>query len=165
LKSAGFDVINYFLKGYLKIYSTQIPRVKWVETTGRDLLSLTLNHMVSTVEEYDVYAIDSFNILIKGSKKEDIANFLTIVKRLVDRGKLVFLTLHPEELSEAFYSEIKAIADGYIELKNAEMGGRTLKVMNIVKLKGVPSVFENTITFEIDPAFGIKLVPMALAKA
>jgi len=37
--------------------------------------------------------------------------------------------------------------------------------MNIVKLKGVPSVFENTITFEIDPAFGIKLVPMALAKA
>jgi flagellar protein FlaH len=44
------------------------------------------------------------------------------------------------------------------------MGGRQLKVMNIIKLKGAPTVFENMITFDVDPAFGIKLVPMALAK-
>jgi flagellar protein FlaH len=164
MESVGFNVVNYYLRGRLTIYSTQTPRVKWVKSTGRDLLSLTLNHMVSTVDKYDVYAIDSFSILVSGSKAEDIANFLTIAKRLVDKGKLILLTIHSEGLPESLHSRLKAIADGYIELKNAEMGGRILKVMNIIKLKGARTVFENMITFEVDPAFGIKLVPMALTK-
>ncbi|MEM0378261.1 MAG: ATPase domain-containing protein [Thermosphaera sp.] len=162
--NVGFNVLDEYLKGRLNVYSTQIPRVKWVSSTSRDLLSLTLRHMVSTIERYDVYVIDSFSILVKGSRREDVANFLTVGKKIVDKGKLVILTIHPEGLSESLHAGLKAIADGYIELKNVEMGGRALKVMNIIKLKGVPTTFENTITFDVDPAFGIKLVPMALAK-
>jgi len=162
--NVGFNVLDEYLRGRLVVYSTQIPRVKWVTTTSRDLLFLTLKHMVSNLDKYDVFIIDSFSILVKGSRREDIANFLTVVKRIVDKGKLIILTTHPEGLSESLHSGLKAIADGYIELKNVEMGGRALKVMNIIKLKGVPTVFENTITFDVDPAFGIKLVPMALAK-
>ncbi|ADG91470.1 ATPase domain-containing protein [Thermosphaera aggregans] len=162
--NVGFNVLDEYLRGRLVVYSTQIPRVKWVTTTSRDLLFLTLKHMVSNLDKYDVFIIDSFSILVKGSRREDIANFLTVAKRIVDKGKLIILTTHPEGLSESLHSGLKAIADGYIELKNVEMGGRALKVMNIIKLKGVPTVFENTITFDVDPAFGIKLVPMALAK-
>jgi flagellar protein FlaH len=162
--NVGFNVLDEYLRGRLVVYSTQIPRVKWVTTTSRDLLFLTLKHMVSSLDKYDVFIIDSFSILVKGSRREDIANFLTVVKKIVDKGKLIILTTHPEGLSESLHSGLKAIADGYIELKNVEMGGRALKVMNIIKLKGVPTVFENTITFDVDPAFGIKLVPMALAK-
>ncbi|MGB9827576.1 MAG: ATPase domain-containing protein [Thermosphaera sp.] len=162
--NVGFDVLDEYLRGQLVVYSTQIPRVKWVTSTSKDLLFLTLKHMVSHIDKYDVFVIDSFSILVKGSKREDIANFLTVVKKIVDKGKLIILTIHPEGLSESLHAGLKAIADGYIELKNVEMGGRALKVMNIIKLKGVPTVFENTITFDVDPAFGIKLVPMALAK-
>jgi flagellar protein FlaH len=162
--NVGFNVLDEYLRGRLVVYSTQIPRVKWVTTTSRDLLFLTLKHMVSNLDKYDVFIIDSFSILVKGSRREDIANFLTVAKKIVDKGKLIILTTHPEGLSESLHSGLKAIADGYIELKNVEMGGRALKVMNIIKLKGVPTVFENTITFDVDPAFGIKLVPMALAK-
>ncbi|QOR93798.1 ATPase [Thermosphaera chiliense] len=162
--NVGFDVLDEYLRGQLVVYSTQIPRVKWVTSTSKDLLFLTLKHMVSNIDKYDVFVIDSFSILVKGSKREDIANFLTVVKKIVDKGKLIILTIHPEGLSESLHAGLKAIADGYIELKNVEMGGRALKVMNIIKLKGVPTVFENTITFDVDPAFGIKLVPMALAK-
>uniref|UniRef100_A0A7C2BLQ5 ATPase n=1 Tax=Thermosphaera aggregans TaxID=54254 RepID=A0A7C2BLQ5_9CREN len=162
--NVGFDILDKYLHGQLVVYSTQIPRVKWVTSTSRDLLFLTLKYMVSNIDKYDVFIIDSFSILVKGSKREDIANFLTVVKKIVDKGKLIILTTHPEGLSESLHAGLKAIADGYIELKNVEMGGRALKVMNIIKLKGVPTVFENTITFDVDPAFGIKLVPMALAK-
>lgn len=162
--SVGFDVLDYYVKGQLSVYSTQIPRIKWVSSTSRDILGLTLDHMVRSIDKYDVYVIDSFSILIEGSKLEDIANFLTVVKRIVDRGKQVILTIHPGELVEPIYVTLKAIADGYIVLKNVEMGGRALKAMNVIKMKGVPTVFENVITFDVDPAFGIKLVPMALAK-
>lgn len=162
--NVGFNIVDAYLKGKLVIYSTQIPRIKWVSSTSRDLLGLTLNHMVNSIERYDMYVIDSFSILVEGSKLEDIINFLTISKRIVDRGKLLILTLHPGEILEAIYVNLKAIADGYIVLKNVEMGGRALKAMNIIKMKGTPTVFENVITFDVDPAFGIKLVPMALAK-
>jgi len=160
----GFNILDYFIKGDLKVYSTRLPRVRWVESTGRDLLALTQDHMIAKIDTYDIYVIDSFSILIKGSKTEDIANFLTTVRKLVDKGKSFILTIHPGGLEETIYLNLKAIADGYMELKNAEMGGRVLKVMNIIKLKGVPTTFDNVITFDIDPAFGIKLVPMALSK-
>ncbi|MEM4452743.1 MAG: ATPase domain-containing protein [Thermosphaera sp.] len=164
MMNVGFNVVEEYLKGKLNIYSTQIPRVKWVSSTSRDLLGLTLNHMVKSIDKYDVYVIDSFSILIEGSKLEDIANFLTTTKKIVDRGKQVILTIHPGEIAESIYVNLKAIADGYIVLKNVEMGGKALKAMNIIKMKGIPTVFENVITFDVDPAFGIKLVPMALAK-
>jgi len=164
MMGTGFNILDYFIKGSLKVYSTRFYKVKWVESTGRDLLGLTQNHMVSKADTYDMYVIDSFSILIKGSKTEDIANFLTVLRKLADKGKSFILTIHPEGLDETIYLNLKAIADGYVELKNAEMGGRALKVMNIVKLKGVPTTFDNVITFDVDPAFGIKLVPMALAK-
>jgi len=162
--NVGFNIIDSYLKGQITVYSTQIPRVRWITTTSRDLLSLTLKHMISTVDTYDVYAIDSFSVLVRGSTSEDITNFITIAKRIVDKGKLIILTLHSGGFTEQLHSGLKAMADGYIEVKSVEMGGRLLKVMNIIKLKGAPTVFENTITFEVDPAFGIKLVPMALAK-
>ncbi|MET1160490.1 MAG: ATPase domain-containing protein [Thermoprotei archaeon] len=162
--NVGFNVLDYYLAGKLVIYSSQIPRVKWVSSTARDLLGLTLDHMVRSVDRYDVYVIDSFTILVRGSKVEDIINFLTIAKRLVDKGKMIALTIHPGKLAEKVYTTLRAIADGYIELKNVDMGGRSLKVMRIVKLKGAPTAFEKAITFDVDPAFGIKLVPMALAK-
>ena len=162
--SVGFDVLDMYLRGQLTVYSTQIPRVKWAPSTGRTLLSLTLRHLVLTMDKYDVYAIDSFSVLVRESKSEDVANFLASAQRLVDKGKLIILTLHSGDIAESLHSGLKAIADGYIELKNAEMGGRSLKVMSIVKLKGAPTVFESVITFDVDPAFGVKLVPMALAK-
>jgi flagellar protein FlaH len=146
------------------VYSTQIPRIKWVSSTSKDILGLILNHMVESIEKYDVYVVDSFSLPIEGSKLEDIANFLTTAKRVVDRGKQVILTIHPGKLVEPIYVTLKAVADGYIVLKNVEMGGRALKAMDIIKMKGVPTVFDNVITFDVDPAFGIKLVPMALAK-
>lgn len=162
--NVGFKVLDYYIKGYLSVYSSRIPRVKWAETTGKTLLELAQSHVVRCANKYDVYVIDSFTTLIKGAKAEDVSNFLTIVKRLVDRGKSFIISIHPEGLDRETHLFLKAIADGYIELKNVEMGGRFMKAMNIIKLKGAPTVYNTTITFEIDPAFGIKIVPMALAK-
>ncbi|MEM1732286.1 MAG: ATPase domain-containing protein [Desulfurococcaceae archaeon] len=160
----GFDVLNHYLNGSLIVYSSRIPRIKWVESTGRTLLELVQNHIIRSVNKYDVYVIDSFTTLIKGASAENVSNFLTIVKKLVDRGKTFILSIHPEGLDKETYLFLKAIADGYMELRNVEMGGRLMKALNIIKLKGAPTAYNTTITFEVDPAFGIKLVPMALAK-
>jgi len=37
--------------------------------------------------------------------------------------------------------------------------------MKIVKLRGAISAPDASIAFDVDPAFGIKVVPLALAKA
>ena len=60
---------------------------------------------------------------------------------------------------------IRAISDSYIKLDFAEIGGRLIKVMKVVKLRGAAGPVDSTIAFDVDPAFGIKVVPLALAKA
>jgi flagellar protein FlaH len=41
------------------------------------------------------------------------------------------------------------------------MGGKTFKIMEIIKLKGASGPVEGIINFDIEPAFGIKILPLA----
>ncbi|MEM4035505.1 MAG: ATPase domain-containing protein [Fervidicoccaceae archaeon] len=160
----GFNILEKYLNGSLIVYSSRIPRVRWVESTGRTLLELVQSHAVRSIDKYDIYVVDSFTTLIKGASTDNVSNFLTIIKKLVDKGKTFMLSIHPDGLDREIYLFLRAIADGYMELKNVEMGGKLMKALSIIKLKGAPTSYNSMVTFEVDPAFGIKLVPMALAK-
>ena len=59
----------------------------------------------------------------------------------------------------------RAVADVYFTLNTSGVGGRQVRVLNVVKMKGAPVTPSSTITFDVDPAFGIKIIPLALAKA
>ncbi|MEM3491417.1 MAG: hypothetical protein QXO53_05145, partial [Fervidicoccaceae archaeon] len=80
-------------------------------------------------------------------------------------NKILMFSLHPAAIDEKLASKIRALSDSYIKLSLAAVGGRSVKVMEIVKMKGSSAPVESTITFDVDPAFGIKLVPIALARA
>lgn len=165
METAGFPVLDYFLEGRLTIFSTQIPGISWNKRIASKLLEVTLRIMINLINKYDVFIIDSLSHLATYASGSEILEFFTVVRQIVDRGKLVIITLHPGTIPEALSTRVRAVADGYFKLKNAVVGGRFVKIMNIVKLKGVPTVYDSNITFDVDPAFGVKLVPIALAKA
>ena len=121
--------------------------------------------MVENLETYDIIVVDSLSVLIINLSLSSLLNFLTKTRTLVKHGKLIILTLHPNVVPEDVIVKIRAISDGYIKLGFAEIGGKLIKVMKIVKLRGAISAPDASIAFDVDPAFGIKVVPLALAKA
>ena len=165
MEQAGFPILDYYIMGKLTIYSTQIPGIKWAREISRLLLTLTSNYMVLKIDHYDVFVIDSLSHLATYSGPNEVLDFFTTIRQITDRGKLIIITIHPGTIKEDLLTRIRAVCDGYFRLRNAVVGGRYVKIMNIVKLKGAPTVFDSNITFDVDPAFGIKLIPIALAKA
>jgi len=165
MKRLNMDVTDYFIKGKLIVYSTQVLGLSWVRRNATRLLPLIGDWMLEYKDYYDALVIDSISHLAIYASPAKVLEFFNKARVLTDRGKMIIMTLHEKVLREDLATRARAICDGYIKLKVATVGGRTVKVMEIIKLKGAPATFDSTITFDVDPAFGIKLVPIALAKA
>ena len=161
----NFDVVEDFIRGRLRVYSTQVGGIRWTRSFARQLLPRLSKWMLTRAEEFDAVAVDSLSHLAIYSSPGEVMDFFNVVRRTADRDKMVLVTLHEGVLREDLATRARAIADGLIRLKIAAVGGKTVKVMEILKLRGAPTTFDPTITFDVDPAFGVKLVPIALARA
>lgn len=165
MASVSMDPTEYFIRGQLSVYSTQIPRASWSMSNVGRLLPALGEWALKQADKFDALAVDSLSHLAVYATPSKVMDFFNKARLLTDRGKTVLLTLHAGALREDLATRARALCDGYIRLKVASVGGRTVKVMEIVKLNGAPRAFDSTITFDVDPAFGIKVVPISLAKA
>ena len=164
-RKLSLDITDEFLKGLIRIMPAHMEGVRWARKVARDLLHVLGNYMARVKDEYDVFIVDSFSVLAVYADASVVLDFLTRARTLVREGKLIILTIHPSVLPDEIMIRIRAISDSYIKLDFAEVGGRLIKVMKIVKLRGAAGPVDSTIAFDVDPAFGIKVVPLALAKA
>ena len=165
MKELNLDPIRMFIKGLLRIYSIQMAGIKWIEKYAALLLPLVGSYISVEEGKYDIAVVDSLTHLGIYATPSSVLNFISKVRVLVSRGKGVILTLHPKSLREDLAIRLRAVCDGYIVLRNEAVGGRLVKLMNIVKMRGLPPGAETSIIFDIDPAFGIKIIPLKLAKA
>jgi len=164
-RKLSLDMTEAFLKGLIKIMPAHMEGVRWAKKAARDLLHVLGNYMAYIKDEYDVFIVDSFSVLAVYADTSVVLDFLTRARTLVREGKLIVLTIHPSILPDEIMIRIRAISDSYIKLDFAEIGGRLVKIMRIIKIRGAREPADSTIAFDVDPAFGIKVVPLALAKA
>lgn len=165
MKSVRMDATLFFIKSKLKIYSTQLLGVRWTKSTASRILPILNEWILDKLSAYDVLAIDSFSHLAIYSSPSQVMEFFNTIRNVADKDKLVIITLHEGVLREDLATRARATCDGYFKLGTASIGGKTFKVLNIIKLQGAPTTFDSKISFDVDPAFGIKIVPIALAQA
>ncbi len=164
-KRVGIDVSSYFLKGLLHIYPVHIEGARWAEATAKYLLHVVGKYMQKTINQWDVFILDSFSVLAVYATKSIVLDFLTLSKNIVSQRKVIILVIHPSALPEEIMIRARSICDGYIRLKSIEVGGRLIKAMEIIKLRGAIGPVDNIIMFDVDPAFGIKILPLSIARA
>ena len=164
-KKLSLDFTDEFLKGLIKIMPVHMEGVRWDKEMGRRVLHALGNYMAKIKDEYEVFIVDSFSVLAVFADASVVLDYLTRTRTLVREGKLIILTIHPNVLPDEIMIRIRAISDSYIRLDFAEVGGKLMKVMRIIKLRGASGPVDSAIAFDVDPAFGIKVIPIALAKA
>ncbi len=161
-KRINFDLERDFMLGRLYIVPIHMEGVKWAEKTARYLLE-ALGRYMKKMRVFDVFVIDSFTTIAVYSNTSTVLDFLTKCRMLINDGKLIIITTHPHALSENLLINARALSDGYFKLSLGEMGGKTFKIMEILKLKGANGIVEGIVNFDIEPAFGIKILPLANA--
>ncbi|MCE4599823.1 MAG: flagellar accessory protein FlaH [Desulfurococcales archaeon] len=164
-RNAGVDLTDYYIKARLTVYSLQLPGARWTKSHASRLLPILGRFIIDSIDRYDVFVVDSLSHIAIYTTPTRVLDFFNRVRIIADKGKTIILTIHPNIVREDLVTRARAICDGYITLSTAVVGGRSVKVMKIVKLKGAHTQFESTISYDVDPAFGIKIVPIALARA
>ena len=164
-KRVSLDMTSYFLKGKLKVFPVHIEGAKWAKNIARILLQIVSRFMTNTVNDWNLFILDSFTVLAVYANISAVLNFLTVARNLVAQDKVILLAIHPGALSDDIMIRARSICDGYIRLRIYEVGGMILKAMEVVKLRGALGPVDSIIAFDVDPAFGIKILPLSLAKA
>ncbi len=159
------DMSDYFIEGSLKIYTANLRSLRWASLTNSKILDVLSNFFETHSADYDLMVVDSLTHLIHGVWAGKVLNFFKNLRFLVRRGNTLILTLHPNILPEDMKVKVVGISDVYVSLSNVDIGGRIYKMLNLIKMKGFNAGADPSIIFDVDPALGIKVIPMKATKA
>ena len=115
-------------------------------------------------DRYDAVVIDSLSVLAMETPPHEFLTFITRMKNLVSDGKTIILTFHPNFLPENIIMKLKASSDVYLVLSNAELAGVSIKLLKVVKLWGTVGERKDSISLEINPFVGLRVLPLGGVK-
>ncbi|MEM0005394.1 MAG: ATPase domain-containing protein [Ignisphaera sp.] len=163
-RRVSLDLSQPFIKGMLKVYPIHLEGARWTRETASKMLPILGKFAMATADEWDLFVVDSFSVLAVFASVEGVMDVLTRFKQITSSNKVIILTVHPNSMGEDAMIRARAVCDGYIRLRVTDFGGRMVKVMEVVKLRGALGPVDSTIVFDVDPAFGIKILPISFAR-
>lgn len=154
-----------FIRNKLSILPVHIDGVKWSGAMSKFLLPAIGRYISVNAKKLDVVAIDSLSVLLMHADANTTMDFFTKCKTLVSSGTTIIMTIHPNALTDDVALRIRSTCDGYFRLSSTNIAGRSVKVMEIVKLIGSSGQVTSQFSFDVDQTFGIKIVPLSMANA
>ncbi|MDJ0269199.1 MAG: flagellar accessory protein FlaH [Aigarchaeota archaeon] len=160
MSNLSWDVKPYFINGSLKISELHVKTLEWADNISSILLNVITSFMKQE-KKHDVFILDSLTYLLTHADTREILNFLTRIRNVVDEdGKTVIITIHQYAVDQDMFLRLRSISDAHLVLSVKEVGEKLVRVLQVMKLKG-----GLTLSFEVDQAFGIKVLPFSQAKA
>lgn len=162
MESMSLDVSEYFAWGYIKLFPLHMVGFKWSKNEMDGILERIIDHIRGSKAQ--VAIIDSLTMFTEYTTQETILTFLTNCKTLVDHGKTILITLHTYAFQEDTLIRIRSICDAHLMMKKSLLGDKYVMVMEVVKVRGARKTTGNLVSFEVHPGYGMKIIPVSMAK-
>lgn len=162
MESMSLDISDYFAWGYLRLFAMHNVGFEWNEEDMQGILQRIISHIKNSPA--DVIIIDSLTLLTEYTKQSDLLTFLTSCKTIVDHGKTILITLHTYAFEEDTLVRIRSICDAHLNMKKALVGDKYVMVMEVVKIRGARKTTGNIVSFEVHPGYGMKIIPISVAR-
>jgi len=163
MDSMRLNPYRCFLRGKLKIYPLHVKAGEWSSKALLMFMNLTRRFLERRASDYDIASIDNLSILASKASYSEFLSFITKIKSIVSEGKTIILTFHHNFASEDLIRELRASSDVYLILRSINVAGMSVKSLEVVKIWGAGSR-RKTVLFEVDPKFGLRVVPIAGVK-
>ncbi|BEP18214.1 ATPase domain-containing protein [Pyrofollis japonicus] len=164
-RQISIDLTKYYIKGNLVIYSLYSVNFDLSSSAVKESFKRLLSYILSRSGDIGLFVIDSLTLFLNYIGLDDVSAFVRASRLAVSKGSSIVVTLHAGVVDERYAKAIRAASDVYYKLGLANVGGKTVKVLQVVKARGAPEAVEGTLAFDVDPAFGIKIVPVVVAQS
>jgi flagellar protein FlaH len=162
MESMSLDISDYFAWGYLRLFPVHIVGFDWSKEEMAGILQRVIEHMSTTKAQ--VIIIDSLTLFTEYTTNDVILTFFTNCKNLVDKGKTILITLHTYSFEEDTLIRLRSICDAHLVMKRSLIGEKYVMMLEVVKVRGAHKITGNVVTFEVHPGFGMKIIPITMAR-
>ncbi|HWQ68059.1 MAG TPA: ATPase domain-containing protein [Methanospirillum sp.] len=162
MESMSLDIADFFAWGYIRLFHCHLVEFKWTPDAMNDILERIVSHV--KYSNADVAIIDSLTMFTEYTTNESVLSFLTQAKNICDQGKTILITMHSYAFSDDVLTRVRSICDAHLLLRRKLMGDKYVMVLEVVKVRGARKTTGNLVSFEVHPGYGMKIIPISLAK-
>lgn len=159
--SLGLDISDYFLLDQLRVYPVSIPP----DSVKPAIVFQRLADHLRGQSDCRVIVVDSLTTFVSRAGGDQIQEFFSRCKELCDGGKVIICTVHSDAFDQSILTRVRSVCDAHVNLKIERSATRLLTTMEVAKIRGAEVNTGSISSFEVDPGFGIRIVPMAKARA
>ena len=158
MQSLNLDVLDYLLLNKLGVYPVQVAEMKegGLQAMGDAMWK---------VRHYGAVYMDSLTSLIAYSPEQDVIRFFENCKSLSGDDTTIFVVVHPHALTESLLIRIRSLCDALLRLRIEEVGDRLIKTLEVAKIRGANKKTGNIVSFDIEPGWGLRIIPVSKARA
>jgi len=113
----------------------------------------------------DVAIIDSLTYYVTHTSMEEVLSFFEECKRLSNKGMGIVCVAHSYAFDETAMVRLGSMCDAHMRLRIETMGSKMIKILEVAKVRGAALNTGNIISFDVEPHWGIRVIPYSKAKA
>ena len=158
MQSIDMDILDFLLLGRFKVYPIELSGL------GQQAPTMLLQAMRNQPKR-DFIVVDSFTSAIAQSTTNlQILSFFEECKRLCATNITVIITLHSQAINSDLVGPIRSMCDAHLQLHSVQDGNRIVKTLEVAKIRGAGSVTGSVVGFEVEPGWGMRVIPISKAR-
>jgi flagellar protein FlaH len=157
--SLNIGVTDHVLLGRLRVFSMEVSQAR-TETMNVLLQAF----QAEGVRGSNMIFVDALTPCITSSPPEAVLTFFEKCKRLCSAGMTIVIVVHSHAVEKELLVRITSLCDAHLRLRTEEVGERLIKAMEVAKVRGASKRTGNIISFEVEPGFGMRIIPINKAQ-
>ncbi|MBI4294925.1 MAG: AAA family ATPase [Chloroflexi bacterium] len=161
MQSLNLDILDYCLLKKLKIYPVKAMKAR----DGLEKALMALLNAVLQQREQDVVIIDSVTSFVAHAPMEQVISFFEECKSYCNRGTTISIVAHSYAFNEGLLVRISSMCDAHLRLSLENLGEKLMKVLEVAKVRGAQQSTGNIVSFDVEPGWGMRIIPFTKARA
>ncbi len=157
MQSLDLDILDFLLLGRLRVYPMELAHLK-------EQAPAVVLEAIRQTTDCEAVIIDSLTSALASLSAEASLRFFEECKRLCATGKTILIILHNQVVSADVLVRMRSMCDAHLQLRTVDDGKRVLKMLEVSKVRGGGSATGAIISFDVEPGWGMRVVPVNKVK-
>ena len=153
MRSLSLDILDYLLLDKMRVYPMQTSRL------GSEAPQVLIRAVARETGREMIY-IDSLTGSIPESSDREVLSFFEECKRISSNGITVVVIVHSHGLGRELLTRLRSLCDAHLQLRTEEVGQKLVKTLEVTKVRGAEKSTGNIVSFEVEPGWGMRVIPI-----
>ncbi|HUN05331.1 MAG TPA: ATPase domain-containing protein [Aggregatilineales bacterium] len=157
METIDLDILDYVLLGKCRIFPVALSK------SGISALPTLLDACNNL--DSDLIVIDSITGALTHAADSSVTmQFFQACQRITGRGTTLIVTLHDEGMPNEVMNSIRSMCDANLKLRTEKDGQRIIKLLEVAKIRGASSGTGSIVGFDVEPGWGMRVIPISKAR-